>query len=119
MRWGCSVLPMLQIGEWPPDPKGTGYTDGGIKSGVRIPSKAAEDFTAEIEARLKTCGRDGQDLVYLLVNNGTDVQLTPGTQQVLKYISGWRRKRQSYKSWKYENKGGQDGRKTCSHHKGK
>ena len=100
MRWACSCLPLLDDCTWPPDPHSTAI-DPAIKSKhVKIPSKVAQELAIEIDVRLETCKKDGKDLVDLLINNGPDVILTERADDVLNYISGWRRRRQSYGQWK-------------------
>ena len=100
MRWAGSYYPLLADGVWPPDQRGTGYTDPAIRDKqVKIPKKYAEDLASEIDKRLESCGEDGDDLIHLLVKYGPDCLLTGRAVQVLNYISGWRRRKTPYRAW--------------------
>ncbi len=54
----------LREGSWPPDHRETGYTEAGkTKSrSHRAPFEAAALVAAELDARIKACGQDGEML---------------------------------------------------------
>lgn len=62
------MLPWLisiRDGNWPPDPRFTGYTDapGVTKTrSHRAPYEAACQIAAELDERIKACGQDGEML---------------------------------------------------------
>jgi hypothetical protein len=54
-------------------------------------------FAAEIDSRLKMCGIEGKLLEYEVK---LDYQLSPSSYKALNFISGWRRRAESYRSFK-------------------
>ena len=105
MIWGIQWLSFLEVGEWPPDYKETGYT--GSKGGRSTKTKflPAALFFAEITARLKSTKEAGEALVDEIQSGITDYEgLSRPAKRALNYISGWRRRRQTYSQWKKYNK---------------
>lgn len=63
--WLLGWLLSIREGNWPPDPRYTGYTDarGVMKTrSHRAPFEAAALVAAELDARIKVCGQDGEML---------------------------------------------------------
>ncbi len=99
------------------DSRSSGYTriDPTIKSQPRqtAPFEKSSQITAEVEARLAKCGIEGK-LLQEEVQNGKQLDdfmrcrdcglpYCPSLQ-VLNYISGWRRRRQSFKDWRHKSR---------------
>jgi len=106
MLWLIAWLPVLGEGNWPPEPRETGYTEApkvqksrSRKAHFQTPA----EYYAEVTYRLKSCGTAGETLVWE-VQHGLDVYelLSPPAKQSLNYISGWRRRRRSFPKWCWE-----------------
>lgn len=112
--WAIKHLPELKEGIYPTDPVGgSGYVDKHIgKSGVKRESSFVKPaiIAGEVEARLGLCGLDGLILKALILWEETPEYLTKclsiSEQEIywrrsraLAYISGWRRKRVSYREF--------------------
>lgn len=96
MLWGIEHLSLLENGDWPPDHKETGYTGSKGSRNTKTKFLPAASFYAEITARLKTTGEAGEALVDE-VQGGIDLEgLSRPAKRALNYISGFRRRRQSY-----------------------
>ena len=88
----------IRDGKWPDEPHGTSYTDPAIRQkSVRIPARQAEQIAAEIDARLKMCGMEGKLLEYEV---RLEMELSPTSWKALNYISGWRRRIESFRHFK-------------------
>ena len=106
---GC-VLP-LEPGIWPPEPVESGYT-GGDKwaHSQRAPFESPCQITGELWARLSTTGEAGEALVDEIQYGVKDDRniyyedLSRPARRVLNYISGVKRRRQSYPEWKKYHK---------------
>lgn len=64
--WLLAWLLSIREGNWPPDPRYTGYTDtaGVTKTrSYRAPFEAAALVAAELDARIRACGQDGEMLL--------------------------------------------------------
>jgi len=114
MMWGILYLDILEEGDWPPEHKETGYI-GSESRNTGTKFLPAVLFSAEINKRLKTTREAGEALVgevqdrEIVKADGTIVMyvgirdydgLSPPAKRVLNYISGWRRKAQTYSQWK-------------------
>jgi hypothetical protein len=100
----------FRAGHWIPNPDGSNYTDPSIRSEVtQIPPHHAEQFAAEMDSRLKMCGLEGK-LLEAEVKNGLTIfefmkcrtcekKYCP-SMKALNYISGWRRRIESYRQFK-------------------
>ena len=83
--------------------KETGYT--GSKGGRLTKTKflPAALFYAEITVRLKTTGDAGEALVDEIHAGITDYEsLSRPAKKAANYVSGWRRRRQSFSRWCYQ-----------------
>lgn len=61
--WLLAWLLSIREGSWPPDPRYTGYTGDVTKShSHRAPFEASCQVAAELDARIKACGQDGEML---------------------------------------------------------
>lgn len=60
--FGLEHLELLSEGTWPPDPRGSGYTDSPGKHQInsKAPFIVPVEYAAEIKERLKACGADGE-----------------------------------------------------------
>ncbi len=103
MMWLIRSLGELLDGDWPASPWGSSYTDipsiGGGSKEARFVKPC--QFAAEVEVRLRRTGLEGKLLMAEL--NGGDVpyeQLSKESRDALNYISGWRRRKQSYREFK-------------------
>ena len=112
MMCGIEWLDLLEEGDWPRDPKETGYNEAGhVQKSVSLKAKflPAANFFSEITDRLKSTGSSGETLVWELQHNtGEYNQLSPAARRALNYISGYRRRRQPFGRWLWE----QDKKKT-------
>ena len=105
MIWLITWLTLLQEGRWPPEHKETGYTGHQGSRGHRAPFETPVQFAAEVDTRLKTTGEAGEALVDEIQSGIVDYEgLSRPARRVLNYISGWRRRRQTYSQWKATQK---------------
>lgn len=108
-------LPELREGCWPANPAGSGYIDlpmirkgrtGRHRSYFEIPA----GIGAEIEVRLESCGIDGLILEAIKGWGKSEESLAnyfrmpvwsirKRAKNALRYISGWKRKRLSYREF--------------------
>lgn len=113
--WLIEHLPELREGRWPANPAGSGYVDlpmikkgrtGRHRSYFEIPASIA----AEVEVRLESCSMDGLILEALECWGKSEQSLAKHlaippwsirkrANNALRYISGWKRKEQSYKEF--------------------
>lgn len=94
---------ILARGEYPPDPKSSGYTDPPI--GVKVKPKRAFFETpivlhAELTWRLKKTKKHGKTLRDEVRDGYSFREMSNEARTTLIYISGWRRRKQSYVDWK-------------------
>ncbi len=104
MQWLISNLETLKEGIWPPNPRGTGYTDvkgGGYHSSASFTRPC--EFAAECESRLEATGKDGRWLKKEIEDESSWYGLTREAKSALNYISGWRRKHEDYEQWKKDS----------------
>ena len=113
------ILPhlyMLRQGDWPPECPDTGYT-GIDTAAIRrqhsgaAPYARACEIAAEVGARLNCCGKYARIIYKLNCEEGNhpdklaqEFNLHPDDfnelwDKLLHYISGWRRKRVTFKRW--------------------
>ena len=113
------ILPhlyMLRLGDWPPEGADTGYT-GIDTAAIRrqhsgaAPFARACEIAAEVGARLNMCGKYSRIIYRLNCEEGNsqeklaqEFNLHPDDfdvlwDKLLIYISGWRRKRVTFKRW--------------------
>ena len=95
-------------GHWPKSPDGSNYTDPAIRSKfIQIPSKAAEDFAAEMDIRLSACGFAGlameayhRELLTIrqlaAYHHCNDAEIERLIWKALNYCSGFRRRKTSF-----------------------
>ena len=104
MLWGILHLSLLEVGDWPPEHKETGYVGSRGSRNTKTKFLPAALFYAEITARLKTTGEAGEALVDE-VQGGIDYEgLSRPAKRALNYISGFRRRMQTYSQWKRDYK---------------
>ena len=107
MLWLIEWLPVLEVGEYPKDPKDSGYTESPhvqTSHSSHAPFETAAQIYAEVTDRLKSTGESGEVLVHE-VQHGLDVYelLSPPAKKALNYISGWRRREQSFARFVAQN----------------
>ena len=111
-------LNLLEDGKYPGNPKPTGYT--GIDPAIRVVSRitprwmTVAELYAEISGRLKTTGDAGEALIDEIQNWHENLPVTVGdyrieywqlsrpAQKAVNYISGAKRRRQTFSQWKAE-----------------
>lgn len=109
--WLIEHRALLHEGKWPPECVETGYSgmDGktpGHSAPFEVPiSHIAEvnarmDTVTELDARLFAARIDGKLLVAEIDAGKTVNELSYEARTVLKYISGWKRKRMSLSAWR-------------------
>lgn len=102
----------LRQGIWPPEGKTTGYIKNSNKPVYRSGtySEKIVDIAAELDARMALIGKLSKvlELIYTLNKEPfqvardykiTEEDLTYHCRKMLKFISGWKRKRESYQDW--------------------
>lgn len=93
--WLITHLGMLKVGNYPPDPRGTGYTDPGILVRRGKPRAYYETpclLAAEVEWRLDQAGQDGKQLVEEILEQEVFKDFSWRAKRALAYISGFNRK---------------------------
>ncbi len=109
MMWLIRHKDELLEGDWPANPWGSSYTDiPSIKGGSNEARFVRPcQFAAEVEVRLKQTGLEGRLLRAELNGGWHDVpyeQLSKESRDALNYISGWRRRKQSYREFKKQRR---------------
>ena len=117
--WLIENRGMLLEGKWPPEHVETGYTGQNSKSrGHSAPFETplvhiAEvtdrlDIRVELECRLTAARVDGKLLIAEIDAGKAIPELSYEARTVLSYISGWKRKKMDYssyrKQWRYRHK---------------
>jgi len=109
VKWILVHLELLKAGYWPPDPSGR----EGIKTHKKTKRAYFEvpvEIATEVEVRLEETGRDGLlCLTFYHGNIGQDKIAHYGAMpveevgerisRVIRYISGWNRKRRTYEEF--------------------
>ena len=93
--WLITHLGMLKVGNYPPDPRGTGYIDPGIlvrRGKPRAYFETPCQLAAEVEWRLEQTGHDGKQLVEEILSQDTFMGFSRQARRALAYISGFNRK---------------------------
>lgn len=103
--WLIIWLPLLEEGRWPSEHKETGYTGSYGTRGHRAPFENPSGFAGEINVRLKSTGEAGEALVDEIQDAITHFEgLSRPAQRALNYMSGWRRRKETYPQWKATQK---------------
>jgi hypothetical protein len=117
--WLISILNILQLGEFPPNPKESGYDESGIGH-RQVSAKAkftiAAEIYTELTLRIEKCGEDGLWLEqsygdgaeykimreeHIAKTMHVDInEVDRRVNQALVYVSGKRMKQKTYKDWK-------------------
>ena len=105
-------LPYIRDGIWPPSGKTTGYTEISNKPCYRAGAafEAIVGIAAEIDIRMALIGKLSEilELIYTLDEEPLQVardyrmseeDLSYHCRKMLKFMSGWRRKRETYQDW--------------------
>lgn len=100
MIWLIEHLDLLELGDWPPEGRETGYTGSQKSHSHKAPFETAAQIYVEVSYRLDRTGNDGETLVWE-VQNGLNAYalLCPAAKKALNYISGWRRRKMKYRKW--------------------
>jgi len=113
MLWLLAYLPILKDGRYPPG-AATGYVDMHLESNrspaVRASFETPAGLAAEVEVRLDRCGLDGVILKAITLwgeppdklagkLNMTCEDVLRRRERALQYISGWRRRRITYRDF--------------------
>ncbi|KKL44997.1 hypothetical protein LCGC14_2360060, partial [marine sediment metagenome] len=105
MIWLIEHLTELEDGKWPLDPSGAVAPEG--RTGLKAEGHFVRpvQFAAEVKTRLSTTGEAGEALVDEIQVGILDYEsLSRPAQRVLNYISGWRRRNQTYPEWRATGK---------------
>lgn len=110
--WILENLPYIRDGIWPPEGKTTGYTEISNKPCYRAGAafEVIVGIAAEIDTRMALIGKLSEilELIYTLNEEPyqvakdymmTEEDLTYHCRKMLTFISGYRRKRESYSDW--------------------
>ncbi len=103
MIWLISNIAELGEGNWPDSPDSSSYVDLPISKQFRDEAYFAKpvELVAEIMTRLRKAKQDGQTLMEEIHSGLREYYLLSGVAKTaLNYISGWRRRRETYRSWK-------------------
>jgi len=93
-------LSILEIGEYPPDPQYSGYTDAGHKPIFGPKKHTPESLFSEVTLRLPLTGDDGDTLTHEIQSfNATLPQLSQSAKNALGYICGTKPKKMRYGEW--------------------
>ncbi len=105
MIWLIIWLPYLEERKWPPEHKDTGYTGSQKSQNYKAPFITAIEFHAEVTYRLKTTKEAGEALVDEVQGGLTEYELlSRPAKRALNYISGWRRRGQTYAEFRADVK---------------
>ena len=105
MIWLISWIDLLSEGVWPPEGKDTGYTGYQKSQSHKAPFETPVLFAAEVHVRLKTTGEAGEALVDEVQGGIKNYEgLCGPAQRALNYISGYRRRKETYSQWKATQK---------------
>ena len=103
MVWLISNIVELGEGNWPANPDGSNYVDLPITSkSFRREAYFAKpiELVAEVMSRLNKTKQDGSTLLEEIYSGLHGYYLlSEGAQKALNFISGWRRRGESYKDW--------------------
>ncbi len=118
VKWLVPLLPILRLGDFPPNPTETGYVDPATKQrhvSAKAKFQKAADIAAEVDVRLQRAGLDGllmefyysadvEDLLFraehiaqCLAMPVSDV--TKRIRNALFFVSGAKRKAGSYEAF--------------------
>ncbi|AQU06090.1 hypothetical protein [Dehalococcoides mccartyi] len=110
IEWLLKHLSLLREGIWPANHKESGYVGGNRTQRHSAFFETPCQIAAEIEARLNACGSDGF-MVKALYAWGErpeivaqafkldEFNMWKRVERVLKYVSGWKRKRNTFKNF--------------------
>lgn len=102
MLWLIAHLKELGEGSWPMGDEGFVQTPYGAfllrQEGYFV--KAAE-IAGEVSWRLSKTNTDGKLLVAEIEAGLTQVELQYESRRALAFVSGWRRRRENYETWKH------------------
>ncbi len=104
MIWLIASLPELKEFRWP---VADYLDDNGVTKTLSYQAnfETTSLFIAEVEIRLKTTGEAGEALVDEIQSGITEYEgLSRPAKRALNYISGFRRRRQTYPEWKHTQK---------------
>ena len=101
--WLLEVVLPLPVGEWPPEPS-SGYEGHNKQRSYHAPYEAVCLITGEVRARLKLTKIEGKLLVAEVQGGKCLEELQPESRRALNFVSGFRRRHQSYQSWKKQRK---------------
>jgi hypothetical protein len=115
VKWLVGYLPLLREGKWPSDTSvqvESERTGSGNSVKSRAPFESAAMVAAELDQRITACGLDGwlvkavfgwgEDSVSLGIS---DEELYRRVGHCLKYVSGWQRKKTTYREFIGHRKG--------------
>lgn len=110
-REQCLWLVSVALNGWPPDPHESGYVGEDKTPSHHAPYEAVCCIAAELEKRLETTGEAGEALIdesqsfYEHYDRVIDYPLlSRPAKRALNYISGNRRRKQTYAEWKAHQK---------------
>ena len=100
VTWLLGLEGIIEPGEWPPECLETGYTGGdGGKVNHHAPFEVSCCIFSELDARLSSCSTDGE-LLFAQVK--AQLHLSQPARQALSYVSGYKRKRTDYKTYRWQ-----------------
>ena len=102
--WILLHAAILRAGHWPQDPYGADNNTSSRTIKTEASFVKPELVIAELEERLKRCGKQAELLVTQVEDGRTLSNLSPGAREILMYVKGFRRKRMSFSAWKKQRK---------------
>ena len=91
-------LPLLREGQYPPECKATGYTGiSSVSHSHHAPFEMPVMLAAEIDTRLSCTSTDG---LLLVAEAQAEMPLDYPAKMALRYISGWKRKKTDYPTYR-------------------
>ena len=97
--WILLHVAILRAGHWPQDPYGADNNTSSRTIKTEASFVKPELVIAELEERLKRCGKQAELLVTQVEDGRTLSNLSPGAREVLMYAKGFRRKRIGFRKW--------------------
>ena len=121
VRWLVPLLPLLRNGEYPPNPKETGYIKASGKPHIKASAKfeTPAGIAAELDKRIQHAGIDGLMMEFLYASDPDDEsfkiehmaqcmnmdtgEVSQRIRDAMFFVSGGNRKTGSYSSYIRQN----------------
>ena len=103
--WIITHKETLQSGRWPKDPYGSADDNPGRRNTASEASFVKPEVVlAELEARLARTHNWGELLITQIEDGRSILSLSDGAMEILRYVSGFRRKALSFSRWQRQKR---------------